>query len=156
MTSRPLPASARTLRTALGDLVSAAAREDAPAMGEVRTRLEQVDPEQVRVVLGHAVRALVERTHPDGVDSEDLSTLLQDVVRGSAWCPDVDPAALVAVLSGAFGVHRDDDEPLPHAAPEIGTAAALLAAHLLRGRDVGPLLDAALAEVARAETVELP
>ena len=156
MTSRPLPASARTLRTALGDLVSAAAHEDATALAEVRSRLEKVEPEQVRVVLGHVVRALVERTHPDGVDADDLTSLLQDVARAATWCPDLDPSALVAVLTGAFGVHRDDDEPLPHTAPEIATAAALLAVHLLRGRDVGPLLDDALAEVARAETVELP
>ena len=157
VTSRPLPASARALRTALGDLVSAAAREDAAALAEVRPRLEKVDPEQVRVVLGHVVRALVERTHPDGVDADDLSDLLQDVARASTWCPDLDPSALVAVLSGAFGaVHRDDDEPLPHSAPEIATAAALLAVHLLRGHDVGPLLDAALAEVARRETIESP
>ena len=151
-----LPAAARTLRTVLRDLVHAAAHEDAVALADARARLDRVEPEQVRLVLGHVVRTLVERTHPDGVDADDLSTLLHDVVRGSAWCPDVAPSALVAVLTGAFGVHPDEDLPAPPGPSEVVTAAAVLAAHLLRGREVGPLLDGALAEVARAETQEMP
>lgn len=156
MPAHPLPAPARALRTALRDLVLAAGSEDVDALAEAGARLDRVDPEHVRLVLGHVVRELVERTHPDGVDADDLSTLLQDVLRGSAWYPDVAPSALVAVLAGAFGVHPDDDAPAPHGACEVATAAAVLAAHLLPGRDVAPLLDAALAEVARAETVEMP
>ncbi len=154
MTSRPLPAVARELRTALREAVSAAQRQDADALAEAGARLDRADPEQVRLVMGHVVRELVERTHPDGVDADDLSALLQDVVRGAG--PHVDVVALVAVLTGAFGIHPDDDAHAPPPPADVVRSAAVLAAHLLRGRDVGPLLDAALAEVARAETVELP
>jgi hypothetical protein len=75
------------------------------------------------------------------------------VVRGAG--PHVDVTALVVVLSGAFGVHPEDDDPASPPA-EVASSAAVLVAHLLDGRDVDPLLDAALAEVARAETVEMP
>lgn len=150
----PLPAVARELRTVLRDLVRAAAARDAAALAEAGARVERVDPEHVRLVLGHVVRALVERTHPDGVDADDLSDLLREVVRGAG--PHVDVTALVVVLSGAFGVHPDDDGPAPSPPSEVAASAAVLVAHLLDGRDVAPWLDAALAEVARAETVEMP
>jgi hypothetical protein len=149
----PLPAVARELRTVLRDLVRAAAARDAAALAGAGGRVERLDPEHVRLVLGHVVRALVERTHPDGVDADDLSDLLRAVVRGAG--PHVDVTALVVVLSGAFGVHPEDDAPASPPA-EVASSAAVLVAHLLDGRDVDPLLDAALAEVARAETVEMP
>jgi hypothetical protein len=155
VTSHPLPPAARALRTALREVVGAAQREDADALAEAGGRLDRVEPEQVRLVLGHVARGLVERSHPDGVDADDLSTLIEDVARGAAWCPRLSPTALVAVLSGAFGVHPDDEAPTS-TAPAVVTAVAVLVAHLLRGRDVTHLLDAALAEVARAETVEMP
>lgn len=149
------PHAACELRTVLRELVRAAAARDAAALAEAAGRVERVDPEHVRLVLGHVVRALVERTHPDGVDADDLADLLRDVVRGAG--PHVDVAALVVVLSGAFGVHPDDDAaPAPPPPSEVAGSAAVLVAHLFDGRDVDPLLDAALAEVARAETVEMP
>ncbi|GAB4068881.1 hypothetical protein GCM10028777_29180 [Angustibacter speluncae] len=150
------PAAARDLRAVLRDLVRAAGRDDPAGLAEGAARLDRVEPEHVRLVLGHIVRGLVERTHPDGVDADDLSDLLQDVVRASAWYPELDATALVVVLTGAFGVHPDEPVPAAPAAREVALAAAVLVAHLLRGRDPGPLLDAALAEVARAETMEMP
>ena len=65
---------------------------------------------------------------------------------------------LVVLLSGALGSH-DLDEEQPGITPaEMARTAPLLVADLLRrrGRSLSAYLDAALAEIARAETVEMP
>lgn len=166
---RPLPAAAQAIATAVTAAVRAAQAQDAEALTESGDRAARQDPEAVRLVLGSVVRALVEQAHPDGIGADDLGDLLQKCLRTAApWWP-VQPETLVAVLAGALGVHPDtdavgpgidvdDQERPPRPTPtDVTCAAALLAAELLpTGGVVTPFVDAAFAEIARAETVELP
>jgi hypothetical protein len=62
---------------------------------------------------------------------------------------------LLVVLTGALGLSDPDEQPvLPPAA--VARNAVLLLAHLLGQRPAARYLDAAFAELQRAETVEMP
>ena len=92
----------------------------------------------------------------DAGATEVVAQVLDRCVSASAWCPDVDPAVALTVLAGALGVHEDEPAALPPAA--VARHAALLLAHVLTDRDrpLAPSLEAALGELARSETVEMP
>jgi hypothetical protein len=129
-----------------------AAAGDAPAFDEAVGQLSTVDPQRVSTVLGWAVRLLLEESHPDGMDGEDVRAVLIGCVAGPS---EVDPAVLLVVLTGALGLSDPDEQPaLPPA--DVARHAVLLLAHLLQGRPPGPYLDAAFAELERAETIEMP
>jgi hypothetical protein len=154
---RRLPEPARTLAASASGAVHAAAAGDSDAFEAATARLAAQDPEHVRVVLGAVVRSLLEQAHPDGVDGDDVAAVVERCARAAAWCEGVDPEVLVLVLAGALGVHEDEPRSLPPAA--LARHAALLGADLLTaapGGHLDGLLDAALAEVARVETVEMP
>ena len=165
--------------------VSAAQVGDPHALAEAGEQASRLDVEAVRLVLGAVVRDLVEHAHPDGIGADDLGDLVRQCVRAAApWWPDLHADVLVAVLAGALGVHPDSGGPdgwegpdgpdgsdgrqgsdgsdgwggAPRPSPtELVLGAALLAAQLLPpAGDVTPFVDAAFAELARAETVELP
>lgn len=113
--------------------------------------------ELLRVLLGGAVRTALERVHPQGLDGEDARDLLERCVRSAlAWLPDVEVPALIVVLTGALGMQDPDDEPM--LAPDvIAVHAVLLMAELGAGPDaIQRDLDGAIAELARAQTVEMP
>jgi hypothetical protein len=133
--------------------VDAARRSDPEALREAVERLSIVDPSRLVLVLGWVVRALLEERHPDGLDGEDLRAVLTGCA--AAWPSEVDPSVLLVVLTGALGLSDPDDQPAVAPAAVAGNAA-LLVAYLLDGRPVGPHLDGALAELRRAETVEMP
>ena len=151
-----LPAAARQISTAVTDAVAAARTADADAFAEAATRLAAADPQRVSLVLGAVVRPLLEDLHPDGLDGEDLRAVLERCARAAgAWDSGVDPAVLLVVLVGALGLSDPDEQPrLPPA--EVSRNAVLLVADLLGPRPLGPYLTASLAELARAETVEMP
>ena len=149
-----LPAAARAISTAATDGVAAAGAQDAAAFDEATTRLAALDPALVSEVLGAVVRSLLEEAHPAGLAGDDLRTVLADCSRSARWVSDVDPAALVVVLTGALGLQDPDDEPIH---PRLlGRHAVLLVAQLLGGTPLSVHLDAALAELARAQTIEMP
>ncbi|SDQ04027.1 hypothetical protein [Quadrisphaera sp. DSM 44207] len=155
---RRLPAVPRALARGVVDAVAAARAEDPALLGEAAQRLAAQDPERVRVVLGGLVAVLLEEAVGDEVGAEAASRVLESCVRrAAAWHPDVDPQAFVVVLTGALGVH-DPEEQAPVSALRVAEHAALLLADLLpaSARSLDDLLDAALAEVARAEVVEEP
>jgi hypothetical protein len=100
--------------------------------------------------------------------------VLEDCVRSAAgWFPAVDAEVLVILLAGALGIHQpdaippgdlrpEDPEPAPEprrlSALEVASHAPLLIADLLAGsgRPLSRYLDAAFAEIYRAETIEMP
>ncbi len=154
--ARAWPGPAGALAAVTADAVAAARAGQAEAFEAAAARLAAADPGHVRVVLGGALRSLLEEAHPDGLDGDDVAQVLTGCVAASAWCPDVDPDVALTVLAGALGVHEYEPAALPPAA--VARHAALLLAHVLttRGRPLGPSLDAALGELARSETVEMP
>jgi hypothetical protein len=133
--------------------VAAAAAGSAAAFEPAVADLSTVDPPASAVVLGWVVRALLEDRFPSDPDAADLRGVLTGCVSSCAtWDSGVDPAVLLTVLTGALGVA--EATPLDPAA--VVRNAALLIAHLLGPRPLAPWLDAAVAELRRAETIELP
>ena len=150
--SGPLQALAR----ALTDAVQAAARADAAAFDDATARLTRYDPDHVRRLLSAVLRPLLEQTHPDGVDGDDLVAVLEECSRATVtWWPRVEPVALAVVLTGAFGIQVAAREELPVRLEDADVTrhAVLLADHLLRSaaRPLKPLLDNAFAEIARED-----
>ncbi len=156
---RSLPEPARVIASTVTDAAAAAGARDLDAYQDVGARLAALNSEQVAVVVGAVVRSLLEELHPDGLDGDDLRAVLERCVRSAAgWLPQVDVDVLVVLLTGALGVHQPEAEPRILAPLDVALHAPLLLVDLLgvSGRPLAGYLTAALAEVARAETVELP
>jgi hypothetical protein len=156
---RYLPEPARAVATTVTDAVAAACERDPDGYREVAARLAALNSEQVAVVVGAVVRSLLEELHPDGLDGDDLRAVLERCVRSTLdWLPSVDVDVLVVLLTGALGVHQSEAEARVLAPLDVALHAPLLLADLLSvaGRPLAGYLTAALAEVARAETVEMP
>jgi hypothetical protein len=154
-----LPAVPRAIATGVSDALAAARTEDAAAYQRCCQRLAALDREQVGLVLGAVVRSLLEELHPGGLTGEDMQAVLTECAGGAAWCPGLDLDVLLVLLAGALGIHPDADDPRPVSAVEMSCNAPLLITTLLH-RSPAPSfdahLDAAVAEILRAETVELP
>ena len=151
-----MPAAARGISTAVADGVTAARSADAEAFGAAAGRLAGSDPQRVALVLGGVVRSLLEELHPDGMDGEDVRAVLERCARAAAaWDSGVDPQVLLSLLAGALGVSDPDEQP-PAPPDAVARNALLLVADLLGPRPLRTYLDAAFAELARAETVEMP
>ncbi|HEU5470419.1 MAG TPA: hypothetical protein VFV67_07185 [Actinophytocola sp.] len=177
LTLGELPPVARVIASATTDAIAAAQVGDMAAFDEACSCL-LIDPEHARVILGDAVRLLLEEVLPDGVDGDDLREIIGRSARSAApWFPGVDPGVMVVVLSGALGIHPDtppgpvtgeerapelDDPwdavpPRPSAAAVTQQAVVILADLLsVRGRPLRGYLEAAFTEMARRETVEQP
>lgn len=154
MTTRPsLPPAVRSIAGAVTDAVRAAQHQDPDAFSAAAARLAVPDGEQVRRVLTGVLRPLLEDLHPDGLTGDDLRTVVESCVRRVAGWTDVDPQLLVVVLAGVFGVHPHDEDRPDASRPEVLRHVCLLTADLLRssGAPLARYLDAALAEIARAE-----
>jgi len=145
------------IRAAVLDAALAATASDANRFSDAVHALAQLDDAQLSLVQAATVRHLVEVLHPDGVTGEDVQQLLTDTARqAGAWWPQLDPDALVAVLVNSLGV-ADPDQPGPRPA-ELAAHAVLILAELA-GRQPEPLaalVDQSLAEIRRAETMEMP
>ena len=84
------------------------------AFGESMTGLSALDREQLAVLLGTVTRQLLERSHPDGLDSDDAQHVLSSTARRAvAWYEPLDGAALLEALIGALGVTDPDGAPPP-------------------------------------------
>jgi len=170
--SLPLPAAARAIAATTTDAVDAARAGDVAVFDEAVTRLVAAEPEQVRVVLGVVVRALLEDLHPDGVSGDDLLELIKSCARTSyGWYPGVDLDALVVVLTGALGVHEPELEPRKFTPLDVARHAPLFIAELLSaksppspsptpanvpGRPLTAYFADAYLEISRSELNELP
>lgn len=154
-----LPAAVRGIAVALDGAVAAARDADAEAYRDAVERLAALDSERVGLVAGEAVRLLLEERHPDGLDGDDLRTVLAGCVRsGAGWWPDVDPGALGALLAGALGVHDSDGQPIVVAPDAMAGHAPLLIAELSRGapHPAAVYLRGALAGIETRQVNELP
>jgi len=138
--------------------VSAARAGDASAFTAALDDLGGLDREQLAVVLGAVTRELLERSHPDGVGSSDAEQVLAGCMRSAAsWYEPLDGDSLIQALTGTLGIH-DPDESAPPAGPAVVAHGLLLIADRLTtmGEDLPPVLDRALRELMRAQTIELP
>ncbi|GAA1819380.1 hypothetical protein HC028_10855 [Planosporangium flavigriseum] len=159
-----LPEPARSIAACVTDAVAAAQAGDRAEFQESATRLAALNPEQVGMVLGAVVRSLLEDVHPDGLAGDDVQAVLERCVRATAgWLPQVDPDVLAALLVGALGFHEPfrqdaDGQARPLRPMDTAVHAPLLVADLLTVSEQGldGYLNAAFAEIARAETMEMP
>lgn len=169
-----IPGPARDLVRAVLHAVDAATTADAGAYDTATARLA-AQPAGGRL-LGDLLRALLEDTHPDGLDADDITLVTGRCFRAAVtWlAPErVDVMMLLAVLAGALGIHEpgvtyqaldlpgpdDDTVPVePPAWPEYGWHAPLLVADLLpfAPTTLTTYLEAAFAEYAREAREELP
>jgi hypothetical protein len=148
-----LPAGPRAIAVAICDAVAAAQAHDTAGLADAVAALDALDPEQVGIVLGGTVRALLEYSHPDGLDSDDVQALVDRCVQDAAgWLAGFDGDVVVALVAGALGVHGEE------AASDVARHGAVLAANLLEGtgRSLAGFVTAVFAEIQRAETIELP
>jgi hypothetical protein len=138
--------------------VSAAQVGDADAFDEALTALRRVDSEQLLVLLGTVTRELLERAHPDGLDADDAEQMLTSCVRAAgSWYPEVAADLVIRALSGALGIHAEDDAPVVASTAVLAHGLLLIGDQLtVAGQRLAPLLDNALRELHRAQTVELP
>jgi hypothetical protein len=156
-----LPASARAISRATIDAVDAAAAQAAQEFEEATNRLAGAEPEQVRVVLGVVVRAMLEDLHPDGLAGDDLLQLIRDCARASiGWYPQLDVTALVVVLTGALGLHEPEEEPRKFTPLDVARHAPLFIRELLATdrtpKTLGEYFQAAFTQIAQSELTELP
>lgn len=152
-----LPPAARRVREGVLAAVRAAGEHDRDALHEQVTLLAAAAPQQVRGLLHVIVLGLMEDAHPDGLDADDVRALLDALLKDTApWLPNLDPHAVVLVLSGVLSVQEDDAPPMDYSA--LLAACAVLVAHLLVDSPLplADLLDQAFGELHRAQTMELP
>jgi hypothetical protein len=153
------PVRVRLLADCSTSAVAAAVSADRDAFLRATERMAALDAEQVGLVLGSVLRSLLEDLHPDGLSSDDAQDVIVRCARGAAgWFPEVDVNALVLVLSGALGLHPQEDEPVPVSPLDVARHAPLMVADLLTagGRTFPPYLHTALAGIAVAEANDLP
>lgn len=148
------PRGVRMIAESVTAAVGAAKAGDGDGFAEAVGRLSTVDPQRVAVVLGWVIRSLLEELHPDGMDGEDLRSVLTATAAG-AWESEVDPSVLLVVLTGALGLSDPDEQPAL-APAAVARNATLLLAYLLGDRPLARYLDVAFAELERAETIEMP
>jgi hypothetical protein len=157
MTTVGLPPSGRAIRREVVAAVTAVADQDPTALHDACVQLRTFDESPVRDVLHTLTRELIEMAFPDGLDADDLRALLADVLRSAAaWVPDLDPYAVVVVLTGALSV-QEADAPPPDA-DALPLACVLTVSHLLRGLGLSlePELDRVFDGLRVAQTMELP
>lgn len=153
------PRAAREIAESTASAVAAAAEADPDAFGESTAQLLAADPERVRAVHSTMVRELLEDAHPDGLSGEAVQSVLDRCARAAAsWLPDLDAGVLAVVLTGSLGVSDPDEDAVRVGWAPIVRHAVLVIADLVTVTRVGVdgYLHRAIAEIARAETVELP
>jgi hypothetical protein len=171
---RPASSTPAGLRRAIGESVDAALAEDAERFGEAAGRLAVQDPQRLVLVQAGVIRSLLEELHPDGLSAADAQDVLRRCLASAAsWYPQADPGVLVLVLTGALGLAEAaqpaasdsegetdpaDSERVAAGPAALSAGAVLLIADLLTaaGAPLAGYLDAALAELERAETIEMP
>jgi hypothetical protein len=138
--------------------IMAAQAGDAAAFADALHDLRRGDREQLSVLLGAITRDLLERSHPDGLDSDDAEQVLQSCIRAAAgWYEPLDRDVLIRALTGALGVSDPDESPHVDGEAVLAHGLLLIADRLtLLGEQPAAVLDTALHELMRAQTVEMP
>src|SRR3954465_3768138 len=146
-----LPPPARPVAAAASAAVGAAQARDRDGLDAAVADLAALDAAQTGLIIGTAVRLLLEDGHPDGLDGEAVRDVLERCVRNAAqWQPEVDPHVVLQLLAGALGV-LDEDETAPPKPDVLARHAALLLADLLGARPAEPWFTAALADIERTQ-----
>ena len=110
---------------AIDAAVSAARAGDAAAFTEATDDLGRMDREQIAVVLGAVTRELLERSHPDGLGSNDAEQVLASCIRSAAsWYEPLDGDSLIQALTGTLGIHDPDESAPPAGRPWWRTACS--------------------------------
>lgn len=149
------PVEVRRIADATNDALAAVAARDPIAFDDAVELLGRSDSAQAGHVHAEMVRTLLEEVHSDGLTGENVQEVLGRTVRGADWLPNLDIAGFVEVLTGALGVAdvEQQSRTKPRPAHALLVVADLLAVR--RGR-AETYLRRALAEVHRAETIEMP
>jgi hypothetical protein len=170
-----IPGPAREFVRATGAAVDLAADGSDPEAYDSAIARLAAHPDGGRV-LGDLLRALLEDTHPEGFDSDDVAVVTGRCYAAAvAWLPPgrVDVSTLLVVLAGALGIHpyvdaeqsrdqsldRDDSrEATAPTWPEHAWHAPLLIADLLPHAPgtLDAYLAAVFAEYAREAREEQP
>lgn len=142
------------IASAVTSAVAAASSHSADFADGV-AELDALDRSQVTLVLAGIIRQLLEIRYPDGLDAADAQDVLTDTARASAWCGDWQPETLAEVLMGALGLLEPEQS---QGARSFSRHATLLISALLRDQPItlAALVKTELAEIERAETMELP
>ncbi|MDO3646248.1 hypothetical protein [Nocardia mangyaensis] len=151
------PTPARTIATTIESAVTAAQAADEPAFTTAVTELAALPADQVGSVLSTMVRELLEVAHPDGLTGDDVRAVLNAVLgRSITWLPTLAPTTVISVLTGALGIDDPDEQNRPDTNPQ--PAAILLIDYLATRARVSAhhAVERAVAEIARAETIEMP
>jgi hypothetical protein len=155
---RAWPEPARTMARDIDVAVLSASNRDPDAFEGARAALDRHDPEQLRVLLGATARDLLERTYPDGLDADDAEQVVaRCLTYAAAGYPQAHRDGFVTALTGALGV-SETDEAVRLDEADVRAHGLLLVAALVSGQSepLAALLDAALRETMRAQTMELP
>jgi hypothetical protein len=138
--------------------VSAAQSGGSTEFAEAKAELTRLDREQVKVLLGAVTRDVLERAHPDGLDSDDAEEALQSCIRFAVgWYPQIDSDSLIRALTGALGVSEPDEVRVVDEMSVVTHGLLLIADQLtILSQQLAPLLDSALGELMREQTVEMP
>ena len=156
---------ARTLAVAVETAVDAADTADADAFDDALPALHKLDREQLLVLLGTATSDLLERAAPDGLDAEEAERVLRGTLRDAApWYRPIDSNALLRAFTASVGVadpdeDDDTDGDVVRVTPDAVLAhGLLLVGHLRRttAASLPEVLEHALGELRRAQTMELP
>ena len=177
-----IPVPARDFVRAVTCAVDAATKGDDGAAYDRAIAQVVTQPPGGRV-LGDVLRSLLEDTHPDGFNSDDITLVVRRCYQAAVtWLPHerVDVTMLLAALAGALGIHEpgityealdlsrsnvdeygdpDDAVPVtPPAWPDYAWHAPLLVADLLpfAPATLGGYLERTFAEYAREAREELP
>ncbi|MEO7262885.1 MAG: hypothetical protein ABI047_16765 [Jatrophihabitantaceae bacterium] len=156
---RRATSSVAGLRRSVSEAVEAALSRDADRFALAADRLAVQDQQRLALVQAWVLRSLLEQLHPDGLSSADAQDVLRRCLLSAAtWHPQADPNVLVLVLTGALGLSDPDEASAAIGPAALSHGATLLIADLLgvAGSPLTGYLDAAFAELERAETIELP
>lgn len=153
------PKVARDIADATADGLAAVRAANRDALTDAVEELRALSFEQVASVHAAIVRELLEDTHPDGLSSEDVQDALTACAKSTiTWLPDLDVQALAAVYTGALGITdlEDDSFRIGHAA--YVRSAVLVIGSLSAGvkKPQNAYITAAIGEIARAQTIEMP
>jgi hypothetical protein len=154
----PAPADPALLVRLVTRAVDAVARRDADDFAATGAELAGFNADQGRIVLGWVLRQTLEERHPDGLDADDLREAVVRTAGTAEWFPGLDARILVVVLTAALGEHPDPEE-IPRLGHALVLQHSVLLVHDLVAAGGPPLrrrVEAALAEVRRAETMEMP
>jgi len=143
------------ISTAVLSAVDAARAGNADDFAEAVSDVNALDQSRLTLVLAGIIRSVLEILHPDGLDGDDVQDALTDTAKQNSWYPGLQPEAVGEVLLGALGVLAPEDVKTAsafnaHAALVISTLSSKQPVPLSR------LVERELAEIRRAETMEMP